>query len=235
MIDFARAYGHENAFIRSNAWYFYNAARLESISPEISSWWLNCIEGLGLAGLAAPLLFAKKQPVLYIASTVTADYKYPLAAVPAIDNAIAFAGIRVIHDAFELSRLDKLEFLARFCKEHDITYFPIKVCSAQATENCNRCAKCLRTINGLLALGHDYRAYGFTISQAELESLTHELIVKAQERKPSAPAYLDAWNLQLIQDTIRERSRRGDMLSPYLEWLLHADLGPLARSPQASA
>jgi hypothetical protein len=54
---FGEQFGFRNAFIRSNFKWFLNTSRLlGSKAPCIPSWWGYVQHGMGLAGLAAPLL-----------------------------------------------------------------------------------------------------------------------------------------------------------------------------------
>ena len=75
--DFGKQYGHENTFIKSNYYSFLNRPVLDNLSSEISSWRIFTVEGIGWAGLAAPLLLLKGYPYLAHASTITWDFQYP--------------------------------------------------------------------------------------------------------------------------------------------------------------
>lgn len=168
VINFARTYGHTNQFFDSNYHSFLNRTVLDHLSKEIWNWRLQAIEGLGWAGLVAPILVHKGYDQLLIASTFAWDLPYSYAATPLIDDMIQFAGISVKHDAFDLSRTQKCFYLTEKCKELGITKLDVRVCANNTNgENCCKCDKCYRTIIGFLLAGVPLKNFGFSISNYE--------------------------------------------------------------------
>jgi hypothetical protein len=145
---FGKEHGHENTFIRSNYFWFLNRDALNRISPEINCWRIFTVEGIGWAGLVAPIMLLKGYPILLHGSTITWEYNYPAAANPFIDNNIHFAGASLRHDLFDMNRLQKCDYLAQLKKQKKIKKYPyIRVCEdPKLVENCNKCQKCIRTV-----------------------------------------------------------------------------------------
>lgn len=165
ILAYSKEHDHTNMFIKSNYYYFLNFKKLTRLSPEILTWRIDTIEDIGWAGMVAPILITHQVPVLHIASTETWDFPYPSAANPFIDACISFAGIRVKHDQFELSRFDKISLITHFCS-HRLTEKPqLIVCQKKGDViNCNRCEKCLLTALSLFGLGANPAEYGFSLS-----------------------------------------------------------------------
>ena len=207
-ITFAQKFGNEASFIKSNYQAFLNWEYLSNITPEITKWRLGAVEGLGWAGLVAPILLAKGYPALRIASSHTWLYPYPSASSPYIDNNIRFCGLRVIHDQYELTRVGKIELIARTCREKNIEKPFLKVCSFEkkSDKNCCVCRKCLSTIIGFFAIGQDPKQYGMPISLASTWSKTRELL---------APTKLNEYTILYfkgVQQRIRGRLTRGESI-----------------------
>lgn len=218
-LAFAKKYGHTNSFVQSNYGDFLNWEVLSSISREIYDWRVDANEGIGMMGLAAPILYAKGYPILYIASSYTWNFPYPTAANPLVDDNIRFAsGIRANHDHFELSRLDKLAFVARGAREKRFEIPRIKVCAARTTKNCCfDCCKCTTTALGLLALDENLKSYGFSVAP-------EKIVEKIKERLNTPLHYWELWNFLEIQLLLKERKKKGENLSPLVSWLLKVDL-----------
>ena len=159
--EFGARYGHENTFIKSNYYSFLNRPVLDTISHEISSWRIFTVEGIGWAGLVAPLMLLKGYPVLRHASTVTWDFNYPAAANPFVDDNIKFSGVRLKHDLFDMNRIEKCEYIAQLCKQEQLEKPLIRVCEEKIVGNCCKCQKCVRTILELAVIGENPRDYGF--------------------------------------------------------------------------
>ena len=130
---------------------------------ESLAWWGNIQHGLALIGLTAPLSFAKKYDQVLIASTRSSHMEFnPWGSMPEIDNRIKWAGVKVIHDGFELMRQDKVDQIVKSANDlqTDVT---VRVCYSDVKDglNCSVCEKCLRTIFGIILTGSDPRRFGF--------------------------------------------------------------------------
>lgn len=168
--DYAKQFGHDVAFVKSNLREFLNADYLDNANAPISNWWGLAQHGLGLTGLAAPLAALHRIQEVLIASSHTVDFDAPWGSHPTIDNKIAWTGTRVHHDAFELSRQQKLALCVDDNNRHAIAPLQLRVCysaASQAGENCGVCEKCLRTAAGLVVLGEEPSHWGMPVAANE--------------------------------------------------------------------
>lgn len=218
-LEFAQQYGHTNSFVKSNYGSFLNHDVLTSISPEIPMWREDANEGIGMSGLAAPILVSKGYSRLYIASSFTWNYPYPSAANPFVDNNISLAdGIQTRHDLFSLSRIDKLSFLSKMIRKNNLEYPRMKVCSGRQKSNCcDKCSKCLQTIIALIALGENPKNYGFDIDN-------EEAIEKAKRYLQNDQLYWVRWNFLCIQNKLKNMLKDGKRINGNLEWLIYTNL-----------
>lgn len=159
----ARLYGlPEPEFVRSNFRTFLNEGYGDYlVAASNDGYWHGFQHGIGLIGLAAPLAYIQRWNMCYIASSFTKHDHVICASSPSIDNHVRLSTTAVCHDGYELSRQQKLQYIAR--SAHDSGYYPkLRVCwKSDGGQNCGLCEKCIRTIYGLLAEGEDPRNYGF--------------------------------------------------------------------------
>lgn len=214
---FGAQYGHENSFIKSNYYSFLNRPVLDNLSHEISSWRIFTVEGIGWAGLVAPLMLLKGYPELRHASTVTWDFNYPAAANPFVDDNIKFSGVRLKHDLFDMNRIEKCEFIARICKQEKIEKPLIRVCEEKIVGNCCRCQKCVRTILEFAVIGENPRDYGF---EGDVETVIKKSKNFMQHHTNGATT---VWHFKHIQEKLLEKEQRGDHIPDDLAWILSFD------------
>ena len=88
---------------------------------------------------------------------------------PRIDREFAVASCNVIHDAYELSRQQKIRVIVDAKKEADVQV-NLRVCSFKE-ENCNQCEKCFRTMIEIVAEGGNVNDFGFHIEGSFCEAL----------------------------------------------------------------
>ncbi len=218
LIDFGKQYGHENTFIKSNYFSFLNRQVLDHYSSEISSWRIFTVEGLGWAGLVAPLMLLKGYPELRQASTVTWDFNYPAAANPFVDDNIKFSGVQLKHDLFDMNRIDKCEFIANICKKEKLEKPLIRVCEEKIVGNCCRCQKCVRTVLEFIVIGENPKDYGFDISSEVA------LRKSKQFMQDHTNGYTTVWHFMHIQKRMLERVKKGESIPEDLKWILSVDL-----------
>lgn len=128
---------------------------------SIESWWGNISHVLIFMGLCAPLTI-KEIGSITIAASHTSDFRHPWGSHPLIDPKICWADVNVIHDGYDFSRQDKINYLA---KEHPTYLKYLRVCYSQhKVYNCGHCEKCFRTITGLLLANQDPRKCNFKIN-----------------------------------------------------------------------
>ena len=218
LTDFAKEYGHESSFIKSNYYSFLNRTVLDRISHEISSWRIFTVEGIGWAGLVAPLMLLKGYSVLRHASTVTWDFDYPAAANPFVDDNIKFSGVQLMHDLFDMNRLEKCEFIADTCKKEKLENPMLRVCEEKIVGNCCKCQKCVRTILELIVIGEKPEAYGFDIS-------TEKALKKSKQFMHNhTNGYTTVWHFKHIQERMKQKLKNGEQIPDDLKWILAYDL-----------
>ena len=214
--SYAERYGHTNAFIKSNYYYFLNLKKLSHLSPEIVTWRIDTIEDIGWAGLIAPILIQYGMPKLYIASSDTWDCPYPSAANPFIDGNISFAGIRIKHDQFDFSRYDKISCIVNLCRHHFVARPTLIVCQKKGgIVNCKRCEKCLLTSLSLFALGENPKEYGFSLTLQQAEENTKRLFASGKISSSGI------WQFNNLQKNIKNK------FIPELNWLVNIPFNTL--------
>ncbi len=214
--EFAATYGHKNAFVVSNFSSFLNWDVLETMSPEITGWRLDTCEGMGMFGLAAPIMYAKGCPHLLMASSFSWTFPWPTAANPLVDNNLVFAqSFRMEHDQFDMMRYEKLQFIISLVRNGDISIPKLKVCDGKRCNNCldDDCSKCLPMALALLILGEDPRKYGFNATDDEIIGLARNYLEINQ-------LYWTLWELMYLQDYMRKQ----ETIDERLRWFLETDL-----------
>lgn len=217
---FAAQFGNEISCIRSNYSSFLKWEYLSELTPEIKKWRLGAVEGLGWAGLCAPILLSKGYDTLRIASSHTWLYPYPSAASPFVDNNIQLCGITLIHDQFDKTRLQKIAFVCDGYKKHAIKKPFLKICSVEKKfdSNCSNCRKCISTAIGFYALGKNPQLYGLPLSLAQAIKKTEELLA------PKKLNYYTILFFKEVQAGIKARVDAGENVPKELVSLLALDL-----------
>jgi hypothetical protein len=194
-----------------------------------ANWWGAVQHGLALSSLAIPAAACRGRDVVYVAATDTVATGTPWGSGPHVDGRVRWAGGRVSHDQYDLTRQDKL---ARIIGPYvaDGGRLALAVCyqvgRGAGGVNCGRCEKCLRTISGLLAAGVPPERCGLPVDAAVLD------------RAPSALAAtpIDSGNIAYWHDiqAAVPADLGGSQAPPpvrrYLQWLRTADL-PVRRPP----
>ncbi len=218
LLAWGTKYGHENSFIDSNYYDFLNRPVLDTYSHEITSWRIYCVEGIGWAGLAAPLMALKGYPVLLHGSTITWEYNFPACANPFIDDNIFFGGMRLKHDLFDMHRLEKCEYIANLCRKESIERPFIRVCEEKTVNNCNACQKCIRTIIELVIADENPRDYGFNCDVEKVLKDSKEFM------EHHGTGSTTVWHFMHIQKRLQEKVARGRTIPESLSWLLTVNL-----------
>ncbi len=158
-------------FVKTNIREFFDEKSLfkefrQSFPPD-SDWWAAVQHGLGLLGLCAPVTVAEHIGTLLIASSCTPNYlrkNLPWGSHPLIDNQLSWANVKVMHDAVNLSRQEKIRHVLKNYVNDYNRYPYLRVCTSQFDLlNCGQCEKCLRTIAGLVLENIDPNKCGFNI------------------------------------------------------------------------
>lgn len=217
---FAHQFENEASFIRSNYQSFLKWEYLSSLTPEIKKWRLGAVEGLGWAGLCAPILLSKGYPTLRIASSHTWLYPFPSAASPFVDNNIRLCGLQIMHDQFDMTRLQKIAFVCDGYKKYDVKQPFLKICSVEKKfdSNCCNCRKCISTAVGFYALNKNPKEYGLNLSLTQAVQKTEELLA------PSKLNFYTILYFKELQHTLKLRVEQGEKLPAELSKLLAINL-----------
>lgn len=158
--------------------FIYESVLDQLVINSGDGYWHGFQHGIGLIGLAAPLVFKKQIKEIYIASSYTEELYHTCASAPTIDNYIRFCGCSVIHYQYELSRQDKIK---KICTESDSlkNHVSLRVCWESCNgDNCCSCEKCYRTISGIWAEGKNPNDYGFAINSDFYKKIINDLTKK---------------------------------------------------------
>ncbi len=138
-------------------------------------WWINIDHSVMPLAHSAPLLTANKKGSVIVSSTWTKDYMDTILFHPLIDNNMYWADIDVIHDAYELSRHEKIQKILK----NNIQYGKwLRVCSniKYIESNCGDCGKCLATITSLILEDLDPNDFNFNIGLKILDKVEDYLV-----------------------------------------------------------
>ncbi len=120
---------------------------------------------MAFIGIAIPLALYYNISNIIIASSCTVGRQLPCGSFITTDSAFQFAtNGRVLHDAFELNRQNKVKIIVDYQRSSNLPY-PLKVCSFN-DKNCCECEKCFRTIIEIIAENGDIRNFGFKINSS---------------------------------------------------------------------
>lgn len=152
-------------YIESNIRDFYSF-EVDKLLKNLG-WWGYIQHGLALTAVCAPLAFIRKYRTIYIASSYTRKENYDSiiwGSMPEIDNKVIWSNTMIKHDAEELTRQEKISFIAK--KSNNLKTIPqLRVCYSDIKNglNCSKCEKCLRTIFALMILNSNPNEYGFDV------------------------------------------------------------------------
>lgn len=177
----AEANGVGACFVRSN---FATFIRAEVIGKEFakmtrSSWWFGFQHSLAFLGCAAVAGYAYKIMRIYIASSYTFGQNVLCVSDPRIDNQFSVASMHAIHDGYELSRQDKVQFILEKVKDANVSV-SLRVCSFN-THNCCNCEKCFRSMLAIMAEGGDITKLGFELPDTFINCLKTFLKTQVME------------------------------------------------------
>ena len=151
-------------FVKSNFAVFINASYFDKCFHKMlkDSLWHGFQHSMNFISIAIPVAFIYGIRNIYIASSFSLGHVGQCASYPTTDNEFKFAGCGgCIHDAFDLSRQDKVHYLVKYQKESGKPY-PVRVCSFN-DHNCCECDKCFRSILEIVAENGNVRDFGFEV------------------------------------------------------------------------
>lgn len=178
-------------FVRSNFGNLINASVWnKKIGKKLhTSWWLGFQHSMAFLGCAAVAGYHYKVKNLYIASSWTFGYDMACASDPRTDTQVSVAGMRTIHDGYELSRQSKIKYLVETQKKLK-QKISLRVCSFKE-KNCCHCEKCLRTMLALEAEGGRPEDFGFDLTDTFLATVKHFLNTEILELNARHKVYWD--------------------------------------------
>ncbi|WP_254524310.1 hypothetical protein [Natrinema caseinilyticum] len=220
---FAEDHDLETAFVESNMLSFLDHPMLLAHYKRYvdGGWYSSVGHGLGLLGLCAPLAYARGIEDLYVAATHWDGIDLEWGSRPDVDECVRWAGTECHHDAYELTRQERLDLIADYVRSEDPT-LQLQTCNDRMDGNCGQCEKCYRTAVGLRLAGLEPSDHGYPFSDADYDDLRRSLergdwVLGQDERHMWAD--------------IRDRARETDPATPaersFFEWLDDADLDDL--------
>lgn len=230
--DFAQSHHFNHQTIFFNHYDFLKLSKLDKASLDISKWFWDTTMGLSWVGAAAPFLYAKGIPVLYIPSGFTwQSFIFPdgqtlqQPACPLIDENLSPFGLSVKHDVFTMTRPDKIKFIATFCKEKNIPKPQLVVCNFHSRHDvsylhCDHCFKCLITMLDILAIGESLQEYGFTLSEEAFMHRFRSYIATLTMRRGGT--YVALRDTQrYVQQNLASLPQA---YRPFFDWFIQVDL-----------
>jgi hypothetical protein len=182
--QFTGALGVESHLVETNALGMVNQQAIrEHFRGKLKiGWWEELAFGLFYLSASAPYTYYRKIGNVLIGSSNTAQDQVPWGSTPMTDEKVGWGDIKVIHDSYDLTRVDKLrQVILPYAAQHGGA-FPLRVCIGRRSViadggqlNCGECAKCMMVEMGLILLGADATEFGFNISPAALTDLRREL------------------------------------------------------------
>ena len=152
---------HRKRNIEANLRGFYTY-RVNQLVPS-NSWWGSVQHGLALTSLLAPLSVKYGYGKAYIASSYTEAIQILWGSTPEIDEQIAWSGCSVVHDGYDLRRVDKIGLIVSEVA-NSRQKVSLRVCYSELNHdlNCSVCEKCYRTILALSLFGADPNEFGLS-------------------------------------------------------------------------
>lgn len=166
---------------------------VEKLLPNLG-WWGKIQHGLALTCLVAPLAKKMDYRNLYIGSTRSSQMPFtPWGSMPQTDNLIKWNSTSVIHDGYELTRMNKANFVVEESKKMKI-YPPLRVCynEFKTDLNCNQCEKCCRTSFAIMLSNGNPFLYGL-----KPDSELYEKILNFMKKGFSTEGVKFYWNEML--------------------------------------
>lgn len=140
---------------------------VDKLLPDLA-WWGKVQHGLCLTCAAAPLSYIKGFSLVYIASSYTRKENYDLiiwGSMPEIDNLIKFGDTKILHDAEELTRQEKIVSVVNSKFNSSIPLLRVCYSDNKVGLNCSNCEKCLRTIIAIMISGANPNLHGFEVDE----------------------------------------------------------------------
>jgi hypothetical protein len=183
---FTEGLGLESHVVETNAVDMVNLAALNAdFEDQLGiGWWEGLAHGLFLLSVCAPYTFLNRTGNVMIASSHTLKNQKPWGSSPMTDEEVRWGGVRVIHDSYDLQRVEKIRKVLIPHMKSSGSAIPLRVCIGKEAVklasnqlNCGQCSKCMLIELTLIVSGADASENGFDISPASLLALRHNLEV----------------------------------------------------------
>ncbi len=222
---FARMHGLEIGFVTTNAHDFLEQDKL--LLPDLRqmemTWWTGVQYGISFVGAAAPIAHLRGAPRIHLASGHTAEVPEPNGADPEFEGQLRWPGVRVVHDAFEVSRQNKIAQMLNLIGPSGHRP-PLVVCFKPRLNsiNCGSCEKCLRTMAGLVVEGESPRDWGMPFDTPQAIAHIRQMF---DRRKVNIPH-----DLTFMWRDIEQRAEQsGKCPEEFAAWLQALDMQPHLR------
>jgi len=224
--DFSHIHELQFHCVRSNLKQVLDYLRIDHAFEEKvkGSWWVRVQHAFSILSLCAPLSVVTNKRILYMAADCWERCRFPVATGPKIERAIRWANVQVEIDGYEMSRQERVQFIAKWIQRH-APDLRLHVCwESASSENCSICEKCCRTILGLELAGLDPNGYGFAV---EDETFVHVRTNLESGKWLSSPSMLAYWqDLQDHCSGAKGVPHKG--AKDFVQWLQKVDLSLFA-------
>lgn len=145
---------------------------VDKLCPGLpASWWASIQHGMGLSGVAAPVIYANGNDELFISATHTTGHQSGWGSHPKLDGILNWGAAKVNHFGYDHDRTLKIKALKQLAKEKQAPIPELIVCTRRNRQgNCMRCPKCLRTMGSVLVNDFDPQEFGFSLSKNDAKS-----------------------------------------------------------------
>ncbi len=221
--------GLKSVFIRSTFRESLNYPFLDDLingKVHNNSWWYFIQHGIALIGHVAPYAYLNNIDTHYIpASYSSKDLANKIASYKTIDETLSLAWCNVIHDQFDLVRIERVKKILDWHKEtgEDVQ---IRVCYSESAngKNCSHCEKCYRTILEILSFDCSPEDFGFDFSIKSIPEM--QLYLYENHKRIFGDKF--SYKYSCYSNMIKNISDNKETLQKsgkfdYLEWILDAE------------
>lgn len=224
--EYARFMGLKFDYVRCNFASVINPTGFNKKFQKIlgDTWWHGIQHAMAFLSIAMVLAFKHGISRIMIGSSLTVGTSRPCASYITTDSAFHFAGVgEVIHDAFELSRQQKVKTIVDYQRASRQPY-PLKVCSFN-DRNCCACEKCFRTMIEIIAEGGNVADFGFTIKEP-----LHAYMKKMLNERIALWGLKFEYNNFWIDTLARMRENYSQIQEKeFVDWLLSCDFNKMKK------
>ncbi len=219
---FADNNGLESQFIDANMLSVLDHAMLLAHFKRYvdGGWYSSVGHGLGLLGLCAPMAYARGMESLWVAATHWDGIDLEWGSRPDIDEYVRWSGTQCHHDAYQLTRQERIDALAAYVREgNDLE---LQTCNIRMDGNCGECEKCYRTAIGLRLSGLNPADHGY-----EFDHTDYAAVRRAFESGKWILGQDERYMWADIRDRVLETDPESAAERAFFIWLIDADLEEL--------